>query len=415
METSSSSLSLHNPSNDKCRICLQSGHGFHFGVFSCRACAAFFRRCHLSSILNQRKCRSFHGVCGPNRHGRWFCKTCRLARCMDLGMTTENIQYDRDSFTSLDQFQKATDKIPHSVESSLGIHPLVAFIYSSESKTNFPFIDTTRLVQRAIINIRTPNMIKRTRRMSNLQQLAVGLEEFQSTQKENVFEKSLISRNDHRGDYETGMCAVATWLSCSDKIRNYPDELKIRLLQSIWFIWGRLERVAMTARMRSQNLCGKNQFVVSKNSLIHFDSMKSDNSHLTNHTFEEMRFFFTPKELYYDELIWDIMEVQPDDVELTFIMSMICFHVAATHFGGETQEEMERLQDVLADDLHEHYTKNYKTKYSLRLKQLMRIKENFLKLRNIRLEKYSIGGLFNLFNMNFSNPEFFWVPPQKYV
>ena len=47
-----------------------------------------FRRCHFSAALGQRKCRLMNGQCGPNRNGRWFCKKCRMDRCIQLGMTT---------------------------------------------------------------------------------------------------------------------------------------------------------------------------------------------------------------------------------------------------------------------------------------------------------------------------------------
>nr|AAO39206.1 nuclear receptor NHR-117 [Caenorhabditis elegans] len=91
---------------EKCQICYQPGHGYHFGAFICRACAAFFRRCHFSLALDQRKCRLLSGSCQPNKNGRWFCKKCRFDKCLELGMTTTNIQYDRDAFKSSASFLK---------------------------------------------------------------------------------------------------------------------------------------------------------------------------------------------------------------------------------------------------------------------------------------------------------------------
>uniref|UniRef100_A0A1I7U1K7 NR LBD domain-containing protein n=1 Tax=Caenorhabditis tropicalis TaxID=1561998 RepID=A0A1I7U1K7_9PELO len=328
------------------------------------------------------------------------------------------IQYDRDLFKSSSTFVKnqalaklVEDRIgvPRTVETVLGIHHFISFVFRPNASTNLPFVDTSALCDKAITLLLNPVMIKKPRRSSNLEQLAQGLTEFQSEQKENLSEIVYMSHNDHIRDIERSMFAVANWLMRSDKIKKYDDKLKIMILQSTWFLWGRFERMVMTAKMRARKQCGKKQFVISPDALIDFEGMKSDISCWSSHTFDEMRFFFIHSELYYDKVIWDLMELQPNDVEITYLLCTICFQLVGKRFGGHVQEEIERLQDVLSNELHEYYIKNNRKIYLLRLKQLMKVKENFLRLRNIRIDKYDIGGTFNLFNMAFSNPDFFWV------
>ncbi|GMT05114.1 hypothetical protein PENTCL1PPCAC_27288, partial [Pristionchus entomophagus] len=61
----------------KCKICAGSAVGTHFGVASCRACAAFFRR----ALSSKNKFECFKS-CPESKD----CKKCRLDRCLAAGM-----------------------------------------------------------------------------------------------------------------------------------------------------------------------------------------------------------------------------------------------------------------------------------------------------------------------------------------
>ncbi|GMT05116.1 hypothetical protein PENTCL1PPCAC_27290 [Pristionchus entomophagus] len=62
----------------RCKVCDGRAAGAHFGVDSCRACAAFFRR----TLLSKRKFECTSGGCGKPRE----CKGCRFDRCISSGM-----------------------------------------------------------------------------------------------------------------------------------------------------------------------------------------------------------------------------------------------------------------------------------------------------------------------------------------
>ncbi|CAJ0610335.1 unnamed protein product [Cylicocyclus nassatus] len=77
-----------------CRVCCDRSDGAHFGIDSCRACAAFFRR----SVAMQKKyvCRQGSNSCDINKSVRCICRKCRFEKCLSAGMLPESVQNKRD-------------------------------------------------------------------------------------------------------------------------------------------------------------------------------------------------------------------------------------------------------------------------------------------------------------------------------
>ncbi|KAI6230874.1 Nuclear hormone receptor family member nhr-28 [Aphelenchoides fujianensis] len=82
------------PTDGSCHICNLPAYGFHFGAFSCRPCASFFRRAVMSSKRRQHKCTR-GGHCEINESNR-CCKSCRYQKCLAMGMSPSGVQPSRD-------------------------------------------------------------------------------------------------------------------------------------------------------------------------------------------------------------------------------------------------------------------------------------------------------------------------------
>uniref|UniRef100_A0AC35FE23 Uncharacterized protein n=1 Tax=Panagrolaimus sp. PS1159 TaxID=55785 RepID=A0AC35FE23_9BILA len=80
------------PANVECAVCGDKGDGQHFGADACRACAAFFRR----TIAGKMKyvCR-FENNCAINKTLRCMCRSCRLTKCLEVGMNPSAVQASR--------------------------------------------------------------------------------------------------------------------------------------------------------------------------------------------------------------------------------------------------------------------------------------------------------------------------------
>ncbi|RCN25378.1 zinc finger, C4 type [Ancylostoma caninum] len=113
-ETRSSRRCREGPIIGPCVVCEDPRGSIHFGVVSCAACSAFFRR----TIAENRKysCRrSFDGHfnCPIDQKHRCYCRACRLQKCLLMGMDPGSVQLHRDTYGS---------KIKRALEQSSSCH-----------------------------------------------------------------------------------------------------------------------------------------------------------------------------------------------------------------------------------------------------------------------------------------------------
>ncbi|CAJ0945243.1 unnamed protein product, partial [Mesorhabditis belari] len=76
-----------------CQICYDLSDGLHFGTYSCRACAAFFRR--TVTLKLDYICRA-DAKCSIHKSARNMCRHCRYQKCLTEGMQITAVQQSRD-------------------------------------------------------------------------------------------------------------------------------------------------------------------------------------------------------------------------------------------------------------------------------------------------------------------------------
>ncbi|XP_062857154.1 estrogen-related receptor gamma b [Trichomycterus rosablanca] len=75
-----------------CLVCGDVASGFHYGVASCEACKAFFKRTIQGSI--EYTCPA-SSECEITKRRRKSCQACRFTKCISVGMLREGVRLDR--------------------------------------------------------------------------------------------------------------------------------------------------------------------------------------------------------------------------------------------------------------------------------------------------------------------------------
>ncbi|XP_064541601.1 steroid hormone receptor ERR2 [Drosophila montana] len=89
---SAGSGSVRDEMRRLCLVCGDVASGFHYGVASCEACKAFFKRTIQGNI--EYTCPA-NNECEINKRRRKACQACRFQKCLLMGMLKEGVRLDR--------------------------------------------------------------------------------------------------------------------------------------------------------------------------------------------------------------------------------------------------------------------------------------------------------------------------------
>ncbi|CAB60441.2 Nuclear Hormone Receptor family [Caenorhabditis elegans] len=394
----------------KCAVCGLDAKGKHFGAFSCRACAAFFRRASTQSASigpckKSRTCNLFNG-------NGWFqCKKCRLERCYKVGMTMKNFQFQRDHIRS--KIEIINNKLPESIEKLVGrpffvVHCKPTLI---EIHTQQNLIDCHDFVEkgRRILFEGSPTPWG----SDSLQKLARGVRKLAgnySNPKVKVIESYGMAET--FAFWENDFLRAATWFSYFDDFQRMSNDVQLKILAATWHVWSRLDKLAITAMGRRMKMCCGDCVMFShKNeySMMDMKNMELDLTWCSRLTNQQMQFFYDTSENHITyKFAQEMMNLNPDDVELSYMLAHLVLGHAGRRFRGEIQENCEKIMEKLANNLHDYYVNVKETpRYSVRLAQILRIirkiKEEVLQIRS----KLQLAKVFDVHTMRFSHYEYF--------
>ncbi|XP_029847410.3 steroid hormone receptor ERR1 isoform X2 [Ixodes scapularis] len=119
-----------------CLVCGDVASGFHYGVASCEACKAFFKRTIQGNI--EYTCPA-SSDCEINKRRRKACQACRFQKCLRMGMLKEGVRLDR--------VRGGRQKYRRNPDGPYHIQPLTPKKVSLEGFTDLTLNDQMRLLQ----------------------------------------------------------------------------------------------------------------------------------------------------------------------------------------------------------------------------------------------------------------------------
>ncbi|CAO4378422.1 unnamed protein product [Caenorhabditis nigoni] len=395
-----------------CQVCKKPAHGKHFGAITCRACAAFFRR---SGTISKSVYRcDQNNNCEILRNGRFACKKCKLRKCLKVGMDDKKFIFGRDLISATEDFMRKSRQpiidLPETIEHLSG-RPL--FVIYMDPKPLSPneksFINIQYLIDEGV-KIMDLGSEKPIFAENCLKKLAMGLRKVRDGAKcSEIGKLTKIGKAEAIGIWERDFLAVAKWLSYFSEFEQLPRSMKISLLKSIWHVWTRLEKLALTAESRKNEKCRRNEMMLDKNSFYDQENFEVDISWCTKYPKEKLKFFFDEPHHWMDFSIIDsLIALEPTDIELVYMMCQLCFQYAGKRHQGEILETCEKFLNLLANDLHGYYTNDVKcSRYLGRLNQMMRINNMIQEDIRGRRVKRELAETFQIFCTELSHPEMF--------
>ncbi|XP_044143546.1 vitamin D3 receptor isoform X2 [Bufo gargarizans] len=90
-----------------CGVCGDKATGFHFNAMTCEGCKGFFRRSMKRKAVFTCP---FNGDCRITKDNRRHCQSCRLKRCVDIGMMKEFILTDEEVHRKREMIMKRKEE-----------------------------------------------------------------------------------------------------------------------------------------------------------------------------------------------------------------------------------------------------------------------------------------------------------------
>lgn len=365
------------------------------------------------SRTKKYKCRGGHNSCAVNTSERYQCRLCRYNKCVTMGMTANNVQWNRDPFLE-GRKRKSHDSENEEDEERVQKRP---------SYTSPPVLITKpkRIVDITILSSKIQKILNdkkmsdhpKLKKLNCLERLELALREWRSKQKkeEDMEMISQLTIHEMFSMCEDQMLVIATWLSHCPFFQKLESAERYRMFKVVWNVWRRFERVEMSVQMFGRKTPGRvMKFAISEKYYV-TPKLSIDISKITDWplsaTFMGGVFRDSVRKMFEQTGV-QLAYLEPSSMEMAYMLSQLSWQLAAQALQGKVMEIAELQQEELADNLHHHYLQiKRRSNYAGRLVKLMSVVNIVKRLQLERRITIELANVFDFFNVELSDPDIF--------
>ncbi|EFO95218.1 hypothetical protein CRE_08757 [Caenorhabditis remanei] len=366
-----------------------------------------------------RELRENVQVCDPVtcvifENDRYRCKYCRLQKCYDVGMDSAKFQTNRDLISNSNIYKKKLKvSLPQSLSNFLGRPEFILCCEPDKVSNVKTVIDVSDLVFKATRILREDDLLYPFKFDNSLERLTFVMENMK-TRKGNKKLQLLknIGKPESLMFFEKNFISAAQWFAGFPEFTELDMNVqlsRIDILKSSWLLWLRLGKLSETVEYQKKKMLGTEVLMCSEGACVNIDKVNIDLSWCTNYSVEQLRsFMMSGFDEYWKKSIDSLIQLEPTNVELNFMLIQLCLNEAGKKFQGKILEATDKLILIQANNLHDYYTKKLKmSNYSSRLAKMMKVNKGMEADVRERKEMSRIARVFDMFSIEYSHPEMF--------
>ncbi|ULT91689.1 hypothetical protein L3Y34_009375 [Caenorhabditis briggsae] len=395
---------LAEPQPVPCKICGLPSHGMHFGVVTCRPCAAFFRRFVVLKL--NYACLQDRERCSLNNIRRSSCRHCRFQKCLQMGMSAENVQLNREGNTALNLSKKQDPKsepemiIQCQAEPSTSLMPVIKLedqLYTksilSEIRYDNLWKDMNEIFSSGIPSTKHGHFAT----LSPLYRFVEGLKLVRKPQQtERIKFENRLSMNTLVPHWRAQARHTAILSMHSMAFRNIKSMAdKTMIYKAVWRNIYRFERIQMSTEIFGGKCVSEKKLAISCEKAIQLDALFFDLEGVAQEKVKlSLQDYKAFAERCVEEVAKPLNELCPSIEEVAFLILNFVLHNEDT-IKGEALEVCDEFRDNIADDLHKYYQDNEILNYAQRVAKMMSI---IIAMKKIHYEDLGGGFIVNTRN-----------------